>query len=86
MKVFLMGGGGGGARWETQQGRPPRRVSTCRPRSQFGGHEVDVRLDQGEERQAPLELRHVLNQRGLQGGGERGTSSLVHSAVSLINA
>lgn len=34
--------------------------------SQFGGHEVDVRLDQREERQAPLELRHVLHQRGLE--------------------
>lgn len=40
-------------------------VSTCRLRSQFGRHEVDVRLDEGEQRQAPLELCHVLNQRGL---------------------
>lgn len=55
-------------------------VSTCRTRSQFGSHEVDVRLDQGEEREAPLELRHVVNQRGLrererkeESGGQSGT-------------
>lgn len=58
---------------EKQSRVPPRRTSTpccccastCRPRSQFGSHEVDVRLGQGEQRQAALELRHVLNQRGL---------------------
>lgn len=67
--------GGRWCRWETQQG-PSRSSSpappccccawTCRPRSQFGSHEVDVGFGQGEERQAPLELRHVLNQRGLR--------------------
>lgn len=73
MKVFPWlgwGGRGEGAGWENTAGRPPLARTapfpTLLPRSQFGGHEVDVRLDEGEEGQAPLELRHVLNQRGLE--------------------
>lgn len=32
------------------------------PFSEFGSHEVDVGLGQREQRQAPLELRHILHQ------------------------
>lgn len=48
--------------------------------SQFGSHEVDVRFDQWEEWQAPLELCHVLHQRGL----ETRVESLFSSCFSLL--
>lgn len=71
----MRGGLGGGAGWENTAGRPPPAHAApfpaLLPRSQFGGHEVDVRLDEGEEGQAPLELCHVLNQRGLETGRKK---------------
>lgn len=59
----------------------PAGAAWRRPRSQFGGHEVDVRSDQREEREAPLELSHVLDQRRLQGGREGGVNKEPVSTV-----
>lgn len=74
IKVFLTGGVRGG--WVAVPVAPLCRcVSTCQPHSQFGCHEIDVRFDQREERQAPLELRHVLNHRRLQRNENRSDNS-----------